>query len=62
MLPGQKTTAESLRLGLAAGYRSVRDAVAWADHILAEDPAPDVEIMDVAIESGAGGRITRRGT
>jgi hypothetical protein len=52
MLTGQKESAEALRFGLAAGSSSVADAVAWADRVVVEDPAPDVAIIEVALAVG----------
>ena len=49
MIPGQKEQAEILRLGLHLGYRSVADAVVWADSIIEADPDPDASIIEVAL-------------
>jgi hypothetical protein len=53
MMPGQKEQAEILRAGLHLGYRSVADAVAWAESIIEADPDPDASWLEVAL---AGGR------
>jgi len=42
MMPNQKEEAELLRHGLLAGVRTVADAVAWADQVIAADPKPDM--------------------
>jgi len=52
MLPGQKEEAEVLRHGLMAGCRTVADAVAWADNVIAADPQPDSAVIEVATSSG----------
>jgi hypothetical protein len=52
MMPNQKEQAEVLRYGLQAGVRTVADAVAWADSIIAADPQPDIAVIEVA----CGGR------
>ncbi|MDH4043590.1 MAG: hypothetical protein OEW06_03955 [Gemmatimonadota bacterium] len=44
-----RKSADALRFAIAAGYRSVADAVTWADQIIAADPAPPGEIIDVAL-------------
>ena len=49
MMPGQKEQAEILRAGLHLGYRSVADAVVWADSIIEADPDPDASIIEVAL-------------
>ena len=49
MMPRQKEQAEILRLGLHLGYRSVADAVVWADSIIEADPDPDASIIEVAL-------------
>jgi hypothetical protein len=51
MMPGQKEQAEILRQGLMVGTRTVADAVAWADAIIAADPQPDIAIIEVATSS-----------
>jgi hypothetical protein len=48
MMPNQKEEAEILRHGLLADVRTVADAVAWADGIIAADPKPDIAVMEVA--------------
>lgn len=48
MMPNQKEQAEVLRCGLQAGVRTVADAVAWADSIIAADPQPDIAVIEVA--------------
>src|SRR5262245_46722482 len=48
MMPSQKEQAEVLRHGLDAGLRTVADVVAWADGIIAADPQPDFEVIEVA--------------
>lgn len=50
-----RAAADLLRLAVASGYRPVADAVAWADAIVAADPAPPVEIIEVAL----GGQLDR---
>jgi len=47
----QKEQAEVLRLGLLAGVRTVGDAVAWADSVIAADPSPDIAVIEVASSS-----------
>ncbi len=49
MMPNQKEEAELLRHGLLAGVRTVADAVAWADQVIAADPKPDIAVIEVAI-------------
>jgi hypothetical protein len=48
MTPNQKEQAEVLRHGLQVGIRTVADAVAWADAIVAADPQPDFAVIEVA--------------
>jgi hypothetical protein len=48
MMPGQKEEAEVLRHGLMAGSRTVADAVAWADSLIAQDSHPDIAVIEVA--------------
>jgi|SRR6516165_2695982 hypothetical protein len=48
MMPRQKTEAEVLRHDLNAGIRTVAEAVAWADAIIAADPHPDFAVIEVA--------------
>jgi hypothetical protein len=48
MMPKQKEEAEVLRHGLLAGVRTVADAVAWADSMVAADPKPDIAVIEVA--------------
>ena len=40
--------SEVLRHGLLAGVRTIADAVAGADGIVAADPKPDTAVIDVA--------------
>ncbi len=49
MIRDQKRDAELLRLGLITGTHTVADAVAWADRVIAADPHPDIEVIDVAM-------------
>lgn len=51
MMPGQKEQAEVLRHGLMSGSRTVADAIAWADSVIAADPQPDMEIIEIAATS-----------
>jgi len=51
MMAGQKAQAEVLRHGLMAGCRTVADAVAWVDSVIAADPRPDIAVIDVATSS-----------
>jgi hypothetical protein len=51
MMAGQKEQAEVLRHGLLAGSRTVADAVAWADAVIAADPHPDIAVIEVATSS-----------
>ncbi|HEX6367532.1 MAG TPA: hypothetical protein VF006_01290 [Longimicrobium sp.] len=44
-----KEDAEALRCGLLAGYVTVRETVAWADAVIAREPAPDPAIIEVAL-------------
>ena len=48
MMARQKEDAEVLRYGLKAGIRSVADALAWADSLIAADPHPDFAVIEVA--------------
>jgi hypothetical protein len=57
MEPRYRARADVLRLGIVAGYRSIAEAVKWADDIIATDPAPPAAIIDVAL----GGRQDRSG-
>jgi hypothetical protein len=49
MMPGQKGQSESLRIGLALGYRSVEDVVAWAHSVIEADANPDAAIIEVVL-------------
>ena len=49
MLPNQRAQAEVLSIGLTVGYPKVADAVAWADRIIADDPSPDLTVIDISM-------------
>ena len=44
-----KESAESLRCGLLVGYVTVRETVAWAGAVIAQEPAPHPTIIEVAL-------------
>jgi len=48
MFPGQKESAETLRIELTLGMRSISEVVAWADDVVARDQIPDSEILELA--------------
>jgi hypothetical protein len=56
-MPSYREAADVLRFAVAAGYRPVADAVAWADRIVAADSTPPAEVIDVAL----GGGLDRSG-
>jgi hypothetical protein len=47
----RKIQAEALRLGLVVGLYTVEDAIAWADTVITEEPAPHASVIDVALAS-----------
>jgi hypothetical protein len=48
VLPGQKESAERLRIELTLGQCSIPEVVAWADEVVARDPSPDPELLELA--------------
>lgn len=48
MLPGQKESAERLRIELSLGLCSIPEVVTWADEVVARDPNPDPELLELA--------------
>ena len=44
-----KEDAEFFRCGLLAGDVTVQETVAWADAVIAQEPAPDPTIIEVAL-------------
>jgi hypothetical protein len=48
MLPLQKEQAETLRLQMIFGLKTVADVVVWADSVVAADPVPDAELLELA--------------
>ena len=49
MIPRQKEAAEIIRIGLVGGFRTVADAIRWADDVVAADSDPDPAIIEVAL-------------
>jgi hypothetical protein len=44
-----KEQAEVLRIGLVAGVRTTRDAVTWADGLIAAQSQPDLSLLNVSL-------------
>jgi hypothetical protein len=44
-----KDEAELLRWSLEAGFRTVGDAVAWADSVIEAHPQPPISIIEIAL-------------
>jgi hypothetical protein len=49
-----KVQAEVYRLGLLSGYFTNDDVINWADHVIAEEDQPAIEVIDIAF----GKRLT----
>ena len=46
-----KHEAERLRAGLVGGWRTASEVIAWADEVLASEPEPPREVVEVSLAS-----------